>query len=178
MMGAPSGMTWTRKARYFWPVTLVVLLTDCATKRVAEETLAPAHLPHAVLGDLVRFTLAYNPGGAMSLSFGSYSRPVLILLAIVALLVLGALYRRVPSGLALPATALALVTGGALGNALDRLRSTRGVVDFIDVGLGATRFWTFNVADVAITLGAVLLAFALSRPTIDRTHPGTSSPPA
>jgi lipoprotein signal peptidase len=66
-------MTWTRKARYFWPVTLVVLLTDCATKRVAEETLAPAHLPHAVLGDLVRFTLAYNPGGAMSLSFGSYS---------------------------------------------------------------------------------------------------------
>jgi signal peptidase II len=171
-------MTWTRKARYFWPVTLVVLLTDCATKRVAEETLAPAHLPHAVLGDLVRFTLAYNPGGAMSLSFGSYSRPVLIVLAIVALLGLGALYRRFPSGLALPATALALVTGGALGNALDRLRSTRGVVDFIDVGLGATRFWTFNVADIAITLGAVLLAFALSRPTIDRTHPGTSSPPA
>ncbi|MFL5447452.1 MAG: signal peptidase II [Gemmatimonadales bacterium] len=171
-------MTWTRKARYFWPVTLAILLTDCATKRVAEEMLVPAHLPHAVLGDLVRLTLTYNPGGAMSLSFGSYSRPILTLLAVVALLVLGTLYRRFPSGLALPATALALVTGGALGNALDRLRSTRGVVDFIDIGLGATRFWIFNVADVAITLGAILLAFALSRPTIDRTHTGTSSRPA
>jgi signal peptidase II len=171
-------MIWTRKARYFWPVTLFVLLTDCATKRVAEETLVPAHLPHAVLGDLVRLTLTYNPAGAMSLSFGSHSRLVLTLIAIVALLVLGTLYRRFPSSLALPATALALVTGGAIGNALDRLRSTRGVVDFIDVGLGATRFWTFNVADVAITFGAVLLAFALSRSTIDRKHPGTSRPAA
>jgi signal peptidase II len=165
-------MPWPRKARYFWPVAVVILLTDCATKRVAEETLTPAHVPHPVLGDLVRLTLTYNPGGAMSLSFGSYSRPVLSLLAVVALLVLGTLYRRFPPGVALPATALALVTGGALGNALDRLRSARGVVDFIDVGLGATRFWIFNVADIAITLGAVLLAFALSRPTIYRQQPG------
>jgi signal peptidase II len=168
-------MAWTRKARYFWPVAVIILLTDCATKRVAEQTLAPAHVPHAVLGDVVRLTLTYNPAGAMSISFGSYSRPVFSLLAIVALPVLGALYRRIPPSLAWPATALALVTGGALGNALDRLRSTRGVVDFIDVGLGTTRFWTFNVADVAITLGAVLLALALGRFTIDRKPAGTSS---
>lgn len=154
---------WTRKARHFWPVAVVILLTDCATKRVAEETLAPAHVPHAVVGDLVRFTLTYNPGGAMSLSLGSYSRTGLSLLAGVALLVLALLYRRLPSGLGWPASALALVAGGAIGNALDRLRSARGVVDFIDVGLGDTRFWTFNVADVAITVGAVLLAAALSR---------------
>jgi signal peptidase II len=157
-------MAWTRKARYFWPVAIVILLTDCATKRVAEERLAPAHVPHAVLGDLVQLTLTYNPGGAMSLSFGPYSRLVLSVLALVAMLVLAVLYRRSPPGLALPATALALVTGGALGNALDRLWSEHGVVDFIDVGVGATRFWTFNVADIAITLGAVLLAFALRRP--------------
>jgi len=167
-------MAWTRKARYFWPVATVILLTDCATKRVAEEVLAPAHIPHAVWGDLVRLTLSYNPGGAMSLSFGSYSRPVLLLVAAAAFLVLGTLYRRFPPGWALPATALALVTGGALGNALDRLRSDRGVVDFIDVGFGTTRFWTFNVADIAITLGAVLLAFALTRPTIPGKHPETS----
>ena len=161
-------MAWTRKARYFWPVVVVILLTDCATKRVVEHTLAPAHVPHAVLGDVVRLTLAYNPGGAMSISFGPYSRLVLSLIALAAVLLLGRLYRRLPSGVALRATALALITGGALGNALDRLRSARGVVDFIDVGVGATRFWIFNIADVAITLGALLLIFALSSSTMDR----------
>jgi signal peptidase II len=55
-------MPWARKTRYFWPLAVVILLTDCATKRVAEAALTPAHVPHAVLGDLVRLTLTYNPG--------------------------------------------------------------------------------------------------------------------
>ena len=52
---------------------------------------------------------------------------------------------------------------GALGNLLDRIRSPRGVVDFIDVGIGDLRFWTFNLADVGITCGAVLLVLAFQR---------------
>jgi len=87
------------------------------------------------------------------------------LLAVAALVVLACLYRRLPSGARLATAGLALVAAGALGNALDRLRSARGVVDFIDVGIGGSRFWTFNVADMAITVGAVFLAVALSRPT-------------
>ena len=60
---------------------------------------------------------------------------------------------------------LALIAGGALGNLLDRLRSVRGVVDFIDVGIGDSRFWTFNVADSGVTCGAILLMLVLwSRP--------------
>ena len=58
---------------------------------------------------------------------------------------------------------VALVTGGALGNLLDRLRSSAGVVDFIDVGVRNVRFWTFNVADMGITIGALLLLLALGR---------------
>jgi signal peptidase II len=50
-----------------------------------------------------------------------------------------------------------------MGNLLDRLRSPLGVVDFIDVGIGDVRFWTFNVADVGVTVGAVLLAMVLWR---------------
>lgn len=61
------------------------------------------------------------------------------------------------------AAALALVTGGAMGNLLDRLRSARGIIDFIDVGIGDARFWTFNVADVGVSIGAVLLAMVLWR---------------
>jgi signal peptidase II len=64
------------------------------------------------------------------------------------------------------------VAGGALGNALDRLRSARGVVDFIDVGVGAARFWTFNVADMAITVGAIFLVIALSRPMLEKNGAG------
>jgi signal peptidase II len=68
--------------------------------------------------------------------------------AILALLVL---YRRTAPEARLRAAALALVAGGAMGNLLDRLRSPLGVVDFIDVGIGDARFWTFNVADVGVT---------------------------
>ena len=56
---------------------------------------------------------------------------------------------------------LALVCGGAVGNLLDRIRSTSGVVDFIDVGLRESRWPTFNVADASISFGALLLAYDL-----------------
>ena len=55
----------------------------------------------------------------------------------------------------------ALAWGGAAGNLIDRFRSPRGVVDFIDIGVGDVRFWTFNVADSAVTVGAILLALVL-----------------
>jgi signal peptidase II len=57
--------------------------------------------------------------------------------------------------------ALALVCGGATGNLLDRIRSPQGVVDFLDVGVGDWRWPTFNVADSAITVGAMALAIIL-----------------
>ena len=75
--------------------------------------------------------------------------------------VLWGLYRETRDRDNLRTFALALLCGGAVGNALDRLRSADGVVDFIDVGVGASRWPTFNVADVAVTLGAALLAWAL-----------------
>jgi signal peptidase II len=58
--------------------------------------------------------------------------------------------------------ALALVCGGAIGNLIDRVASHEGVVDFIDVGISEiTRWPTFNVADMAVSFGAFLLAWVL-----------------
>ena len=54
-----------------------------------------------------------------------------------------------------------VVVGGAIGNLLDRIRLRDGVVDFIDIGFGDVRFWTFNVADTAVTIGAGCLVIAL-----------------
>jgi signal peptidase II len=115
----------------------------------------------------VRFTLAYNPGAAFSMSLGPYSRYIFGAFALVALFVLWRLYRLsgpgTRAGDRLRIFALGLAWGGAAGNLLDRIRSPQGVVDFIDVGLRDWRFWTFNVADSAVTVGALVLAWTLSR---------------
>jgi signal peptidase II len=151
------------KARRFWPLLCLLVTTDCTTKRLAETHLAPAHVPHEVIGEYLQLTLAHNPGAAFSFSLGPHSRVIFSVLAVVVLAVLWRLYRDTSSGDRWQSVALALVAGGALGNLLDRLRSARGVVDFIDIGFGSFRLWTFNVADVGVTMGGLLLAVLLLR---------------
>jgi signal peptidase II len=151
------------KARWFWPLAIVLLVTDCATKRVVEERL-DVGVPRPVVGETVRFTLSYNTNAAMGFQVGGDSRRfVLSALTVAALLVLGVLYHRTRPSDRLRVIGVALVVGGALGNLLDRLRSAAGVVDFIDVGVRDVRFWTFNVADMGVTIGAILLMLALGR---------------
>ena len=141
----------------FWPLLVFVFAADWITKRLAVEHLSPAHVPHEVIGDVVRFTLAYNRNAAMGLSLGSYSRVGFTITAIVVLGILGYIYHKLRPGAKGEAAALGLIAAGALGNLADRLTSPLGVVDFIDVGIGDTRFWTFNVADSAVSVGAVML---------------------
>lgn len=142
----------------FWPTFVVIFFLDFATKRWAEENLLPLYTPHRVIGETVRLTLAFNKDAAMGLSLGQYSRVGFTLIAAVVLVVLGVFYRRTPSSSSVAAVGLALVAAGALGNLADRVLFLHGVVDFIDVGVGTSRFYTFNVADAAITCGAILLA--------------------
>jgi signal peptidase II len=152
----------TRKVLWFWPLTLALLVADCATKRAAETHLTIGS-PQPVVGDVVRLTLSYNTNAAMGLRIAGGSRAVLAVLSIVALLMLGVLYHRTQPGDRRRAVGAALVVGGAVGNLIDRVRSTAGVVDFIDLGVARVRFWTFNLADVGITVGALMLLVALGR---------------
>ncbi len=164
------------KAAVFWPLVSLLVLADCTTKQVAAERLEPEHVPHEVLGDVVRFTLAYNPGASFSVSLGEHTRWILTALAFGVLAALMVQYRRAAPHDRTLALALAFIVAGASGNLLDRLRRPRGVVDFIDIGVGDVRFWTFNLADVAVFCGAVLLANLLIRR--DRDEGLVSSPPA
>ena len=129
-------------------------------------------MPHRIFGDVVRFTLAYNPGAAFSMSLGVYSRYIFGAFAVIALVVLWRLYRMTGTGARAGDTtrivALGLAWGGAAGNLIDRFRSPHGVVDFIDIGYRDVRFWTFNVADSAVTIGALILAWSLSREDHDQ----------
>jgi signal peptidase II len=148
-------------ASRFWPVLFVVVVVDVITKAMAERLLLPRGIPHEVLGNGLRFTLVYNPGAAFGLNLGPQSRWIFAGLTLVALVILGRLYRSTPVGHTTRTVALALVCAGAVGNLFDRLRSFFGVVDFIDVGLGDARWPTFNVADMAVSVGAALLAWVL-----------------
>jgi signal peptidase II len=153
-----------------WPLFGLILVTDIVTKRVAEAGLHPDGTPVAVIGDVVRWSLVYNPGAAFGLSFGVASRWLFMALTLVALVVLRRLYRSTGRGDLARLAAIAMVAAGATGNLIDRVRMERGVVDFLDVGVGQIRWPTFNVADVAVTVGAALLAWVLWR---DEPHPLT-----
>jgi signal peptidase II len=156
-------MTRTRKALLYWPVLSLFVLADCTTKRYAVERLQVPFVPHEVLGESVRFTLAYNTGAAFSTSLGPYSRYIFGVLAVAVLAVLFDLYRRAHVDDRLQVIGLALVSAGALGNLIDRVRWAKGVVDFIDIGTASWRFWTFNVADACVTVGAIFLGLAMIR---------------
>lgn len=145
----------------FWIIVLVVVAFDFTTKVLAVEHLAPRHVPHQIIGDVVRFTLAYNPGAAFGMHLGPASRWIFGVLSLVIVAVLLRATADLTRESRLAAVGVPIVIGGAIGNLLDRIRQRDGVVDFIDIGVGDVRFWTFNVADSAVTIGAVCLVLAL-----------------
>ena len=151
------------KNAVFWGIVVLWVATDVVTKAWAQSRLLPQRLPHNVFGEFVRFTLVFNQGAAFGMHIGEASRWVFTGLTIIALVMLWHLFRETRPGDLGRTIALALVSAGALGNLSDRLRSSRGVTDFIDIGTSAWRFWTFNVADIGVTCGAILLGIILWR---------------
>ncbi len=147
----------------YWLISLAVIVCDVFTKWLAVEHLEPRHLPHEIIGQYVRFTLAYNPGAAFGFNLGPASRWIFAALSVTIVVVLLRSTRELVTQSRLAAFGVPIVIGGAIGNLLDRIRFREGVVDFIDIGVGSVRFWTFNVADSAVTIGAVCLVIALWR---------------
>jgi signal peptidase II len=145
-------------------VTMVggVIVLDQITKAMVLRGLRP-YSPVEVLGDVFRLTFIYNTGAAFGLHLGDASRWVFMGLAAIAVVVLWLMFRGTPWRDRTRLIAIASVTGGAIGNVVDRVRSSRGVVDFLDFGVGEYRWPVFNVADIAVTVGALLLAFSLWR---------------
>ncbi len=162
-------------ALIYWPVMVVVVVSDIITKAIAVATLSPAGVPSPVFGEWLRWTLVYNPGAAFGLYLGGYSRWIFLSLSVIAMVILWRMYRQTESGNVQRTLALALVSSGALGNLIDRVRHEYGVVDFIDVGIGASRWPTFNIADMAVSCGALLLAWVLWNEDPDAATASTST---
>ena len=149
------------KLTIFGSIFPLVIALDWISKRWAMEVLGGGNRME-LLGGLLPLTLAFNRGAA----FGIMNRAgdvrwFFVPVTLIALILLGVLLVQSRKNDYLRLVALTLVVSGAVGNLYDRVRWSRGVVDFIGpVDLGFAPFPIFNVADVAITCGAGLLALS------------------
>jgi signal peptidase II len=150
----------------FLGIAAAVVGLDQLSKAWLESILAPGERL-SVIGDLVRLTHAQNSGAL----FGLF-RDQALLFAIVSIGVVGLIiwYHRSSGRNTLLSVALGLLLGGAVGNMIDRFAQGY-VTDWVDIGLGDLRFYTFNVADAAISCAILLLIVLAFWPTASVTTP-------
>lgn len=150
MTPRPNALVWLL-------LSLLVIALDQLTKQIALAELQ-AYVPHPVIPGFLNWTLAFNPGAAFSFLAGAdgWQRWLFTALAIGVSAVLAFWLARTPRADWRNATPLALIIGGALGNLIDRLRLGH-VTDFIQVYYQDWAWPAFNIADSAISVGAVML---------------------
>ena len=139
--------------------TIVVIALDQMSKMWVKENLALWET-WDILGSFLRFSHVKNPGIAFGIPVGDFSMLV-ALLSFAATILIGYLHWKERNNHPLIVNGLGLILGGAIGNLIDRSyiffsKTYEGVVDFIDVGAGSFRWYTFNIADSAVTVGVIL----------------------
>lgn len=141
--------------RWLWLSALIIVL-DQITKTIANSYLT-LHESIEIM-PLVNLTLAYNEGAAFSFlsDAGGWQRWFFTVLAIAVSGMLIVWLRRLSPSEKFIAIALALILGGAIGNVIDRVHLGY-VIDFVDIYYGQAHWPAFNVADGAISIGAVML---------------------
>lgn len=161
-----------------WALSAIVasVALDQLSKTIARAALDPGRR-HSFLADVFRLELVQNPGAFLSIGANLPTRIREVVLTWgVLLLVLGAAW----AALVRPATrhaslGAALIAGGGLGNLWDRIAANGLVTDFLNVGIGTLRTGVFNVADLAIVGGAVLLLWPVRHRPPAEPPPGDAS---
>jgi len=152
-LGFRSRLLWTA------PVFLASWFADQATKRMAVALLKDAR-PRSYWGNLFRLEYAENSGAFLSLgstlpgSVRFWCLTIAIGVAMAAVVVYAFCARRITPRVLV---GLALLAGGGLGNWFDRVVFDGYVIDFMNLGIGSLRTGIFNVADLLIEAGAVVL---------------------
>jgi len=165
------------RGRARWPIFIGIAATVFVVDQLAKAWLVSFLSPGEqvqVIGDYVRLVHSKNTGAL----FGLFHDQALFF-AIVSVGVVGAIvwFHHASGRNTLLSVALGLLLGGALGNMADRFRIGY-VVDFVDVGIGNLRFYTFNIADSAISLAILLLLLSAFLMTADDRSPGPEAPGA
>ena len=134
-------------------IALGVIAVDRGSKVVVDGMDLAA--PYQLIGSYLQIIRGENRGGLFGMVQGS--APLLALLSVGVILALVIYHERERLPRVSPLTVgVGLLIGGAIGNLIDRV-AFGYVLDFIDVGVGSLRFWTFNIADAGISLGIVIL---------------------
>ncbi|MGH9687025.1 MAG: signal peptidase II [Candidatus Acidiferrales bacterium] len=158
-MAGASRSNWTLAL-----LAIAVLFADQASKLAVDRFTSPGSF-QVVIPGLLNLVHTSNPGVAFGLfadSQAPWRAPLLIVFSVA---VIGLIIWMLATGRAggpLGRYGLALILGGAAGNVVDRLFH-HGVTDFIDFHLGSYHWYTFNVADTAIVIGAALVIIELLR---------------
>jgi signal peptidase II len=160
---------------YFAIAALVVIL-DQASKRVIWEVYRYSGGTDVIDG-FFRFTLSKNKGAVFGILSGAGD--LLLVVRLISIAVLALFAYRMRYAPAHKRVCLGLILGGAFGNLIDHVAAGE-VLDFLDVGIGVHRWPTFNVADIAVTIGALLLIFSYalhpeSQPAADEPPPREQS---
>lgn len=145
-------MLHKKNIKIFLMLTISALLADQISKLIVVNYLTPFEPPLNIIGSFLRFKLTYNPYGVFSIAFG----PTVLyyVFAIIGVLILT--YIALSFKDRIGVIVFGFVIGGAVGNIIDRIRLDY-VIDFIDMGIGNLRWFTYNLADAFITVGAVFL---------------------
>ena len=158
--------------------TIVLILLACtgcdqATKALAKEY-APRHAALSFANDTIRLQYVENRGAFMGLgaALPEPARKLLLIGGVAVLLVALLGYAVLRATVATTVIGLALIAGGGIGNLIDRLAHNGGVVDFLNLGIGTWRTGIFNMADVAILIGAALIVVQAltTRPASAKPH--------
>lgn len=136
-------------------IALIVIVADQLTKFAATATLTQG--PVEIL-PFLNLALVHNTGAAFGFlsTAGGWQKFFFIGIAVLATAVIVVMLKKIPPRDWFMQLSLSLILGGALGNLVDRLIHGH-VIDFIDFYVRTWHFWTFNVADAAISIGAVIL---------------------
>ena len=150
---------------------MVVVLSDQLSKAWIKNNFSLWE-SREILGSFIKFSHVKNTGLAFGLSVGEFGM-VITFLSFAATLFIAYFHWQERFNNPLIVAGLALILGGAIGNLIDRssiffVEYYEGVVDFIDIGIGTFRWYTFNIADTAVTVGIILYFL----PTIFTNKPG------
>ena len=151
-----------------------ILLLDQGTKYLATQLLQGKGTL-SFFSDCLRFVLAENRGGFLSLGASlpeGLRNTIFLVFSSVFLLAFCIFTIRDQSGTSAVLIASSMIIGGGIGNLIDRALRDGAVIDFVNIGIGSLRTGIFNVADMAVLFGCILLLFLLIRSSMQHDQPG------
>lgn len=154
--------------RWLWLSAMIVLLDQCVKYWVVTHF---AYREVDTVLSFLNFTLVYNTGAAFSFlgKAGGWQIYFFAAISLLITVIFAVWLKRTPRVLIWRCLGLSLIIGGALGNFIDRVY-LHYVIDFIDFHIKMWHFATFNIADSAVSIGAVCLIISMLRESKEKSH--------